>query len=483
MTTLIHRSALCALLIGATLAADTHAQWSTDSLSVSRNAAAAVASDGKAYFAGGRIGSNQSDVVDILDEASGTWSQATLSVPRSDIAAVAVGQYVLFAGGATSNTTSSEVVDVLDTQTMLWSTTTLSSARITAATCVGNKALFAGGYGGGMAAPVASDVVDIFDADLGAPGDAQAWSTATLSVPRGLLSATSAGDHALFAGGRDDVLTGGLHEYDTVDIYDDFTGLWSTATLSQARKYVAAVSVGAHAYFAGGGFASNVSDVVDVYDADTATWTSMTLSVPRERTAAAAVGNTVLFAGGFLPGGVTTAAVDVLDDTTQTWGPTESLSAGTGGLATTSVGSRACFAAGFGSSGVTDVVDVYTSPWEELGGGTTGAGGQPTLAGFGSFVAGTPVSLTLTDAPPAAPMLAWVSLGATPFPALGGTAHALPYALELLLSADGEGGAGLGTTWPVGIPTGTPLWFQFIVLDATAPPGLTLSNGLLATVP
>ena len=62
-------------------------------------------------------------------------------------------------------------------------------------------------------------------------------------------------------------------------------------------------------------------------------------------------------------------------------------------------------------------------------------------------------------------------------------ARAQPNAGQLLLVANGGGSAGGATTWPTGMPTGTQVWFQFVVQDASVPAGLTLSNGLVATTP
>ena len=52
----------------------------------------------------------------------------------------------------------------------------------------------------------------------------------------------------------------------TVDIYNDATGLWSTAKLSAARIWFAATSVGNVALFAGGSGPVFGSSLVDVYN-------------------------------------------------------------------------------------------------------------------------------------------------------------------------------------------------------------------------
>ena len=134
-------------------------------------------------------------------------------------------------------------------------------------------------------------------------------------------------------------------------------------------------------------------------------------------------------------------------------------------------------------SGAAYLFDFDTSGWLDLGGGTAGAGGQPTLVGEGTLLGGTPASLTLTQAPPGALMLSWISFAPTPFEALGGTVHALPYSSQRVWVADGLGQFAAATTWPAGLPACTEVWFQFVVEDAGSPSGLLLSNGLRATTP
>ena len=51
----------------------------------------------------------------------------------------------------------------------------------------------------------------------------------------------------------------------TVDIYDTASGTWSTATLSQGRQYLSAATAGNQVLFAGGSSSSGPSNVVDIY--------------------------------------------------------------------------------------------------------------------------------------------------------------------------------------------------------------------------
>jgi hypothetical protein len=131
---------------------------------------------------------------------------------------------------------------------------------------------------------------------------------------------------------------------------------------------------------------------------------------------------------------------------------------------------------------------VYKLPdplWTDLGGGTIGIAGTPSFLGTGSLVGGTLAQLTLTNAPPFAPLLMWVSFASVPVvsTSLGGTMHVFPPALQFLLFADGSGGISIPLTWPVSLPPSTKIWFQMLVVDPTSIPGITLSNGLLATTP
>ena len=348
----------CALVaLSALLAAPASAQWSTELLSVSRTSAAATSVGDLAFFAGGRAGNVAIATVDIYDDASGTWSTPTHlpAGPRNFLAATAVGHLVLFAGGAVSPTASTDIVEVYDTQTGTWlAPGALSGARFAvAAATIGTTAMFAGGAHGGPANVLAvSDVVDLYDSSLGLPSDPAAWSTMTLSRARGHMAAATVGGQVLFAGGIDLVAA-----HADVDVYDSSLGApsdpaaWTPATLSQARVLYGngSATVGARAYFGGGGVSANpptLSDVVDIYDAATGAWTATALSSPRTQVAATALGNTVLFAGGVNASLAASDVVDVYDADTGTFGPLAQLSIPRYESAAISVGGRAMFAGG-----------------------------------------------------------------------------------------------------------------------------------------
>ena len=79
--------------------------------------------------------------------------------------------------------------------------------------------------------------------------------------------------------------------------------------------------------------------------------------------------------------------------------------------------------------------------------------------------------------------MAWVSFNPTPVTALGGTIHTLPYNNQFLFNTSAAGTITLNTTWPVGVPPGAGIWFQFLIADSTSIHGIVPSNALKATTP
>ncbi len=138
-----------------------------------------------------------------------------------------------------------------------------------------------------------------------------------------------------------------------------------------------------------------------------------------------------------------------------------------------------------GSASSSGAAYVFDTPgtWTDLGGGSTGAASTPLLAGTGPLFSEASTTIALSDAPGHTLFLVWFSLAPTPFAALGGTVHAFPFANQFLFASDAAGGFSATLAWPSFIPSGTEVWFQCIVQDASTPAGLTLSNGLRATCP
>ena len=182
--------------------------------------------------------------------------------------------------------------------------------------------------------------------------------TATLSEARRSVAAVGVGDLALFAGGD-----ANGSRTDTVDIYNAVSREWTTATLSVARNAISVGSVGDTAIFAGGvrynpaidpDMSTYFSDAVDLYDSASGTWTTATLSRARVWMATVTVGDLVLLGGGSYwdPHVVASDIVDVYDASNGTWSTMSLPSAAGDDLTGLSVGGLALFADD-------DTVDVY----------------------------------------------------------------------------------------------------------------------------
>lgn len=121
--------------------------------------------------------------------------------------------------------------------------------------------------------------------------------------------------------------------------------------------------------------------------------------------------------------------------------------------------------------------------WTDLGGASVGINGKPALTAFGPLTAGSPVGLSLTAGPNSQPCLLWISLAPVPAPFFGGVLHVFPKNAQILLATNGAGGVAGQTTFPAGFPSGSELWFQFLMQDLSTVHGITLSNALRATTP
>ena len=123
---------------------------------------------------------------------------------------------------------------------------------------------------------------------------------------------------------------------------------------------------------------------------------------------------------------------------------------------------------------------TFTNPvFSSLGGGLGGTLGEPTLDGCGALTGGSTVTLTVDNALPASTcwLIAGLSLLGAPFK--GGTLVPNP---DLVLPLPtGSGAFSLPTLWPMGLPAGIPLWFQFWVSDPGGPKNLAATNGLTAS--
>jgi autotransporter-associated beta strand protein len=189
------------------------------------------------------------------------------------------------------------------------------------------------------------------------------WTTANLSQARYALSATSVDGQVFFAGG---VTANGVSN--VVDVYNTSTGTWSTANLSQPRENLAATSVGSDAFFAGGSTGSAESNVVDIYNSATGVWSTAVLSQARDQLAAASAGDQAVFAGGMTSGNTTSNTVDIYNVGTGVWSAA-TLSVARSDLAAASANGMIVFGGGITSalpdvhSSAVDIYNTNTSTW------------------------------------------------------------------------------------------------------------------------
>jgi len=125
----------------------------------------------------------------------------------------------------------------------------------------------------------------------------------------------------------------------------------------------------------------------------------------------------------------------------------------------------------------------FRALWPDLSGASPGIAGPPQLAGRGALLAGWPTAIALSDAPADTLYLAWLSFAPQPWQVLGGTLHAYPFQVQLLLTTDASGSSLLQFPWPAGIGPGITFTLQDIVLDPSVPGQLTLSNAVTAMTP
>lgn len=287
-----------------------YAGWTIDSLANYRTGMLSVNVNSKAVFTNGASW-------DIYDFASGNWSSGNFVMARTAMKMVANGGKVYIAGGwrgPYTNPVDVNNVEIYNDNTSSWSLLKLSQARtVGAAAAVGSKVILAGGY----RVLAYSAKVDVFDVNT------NVRTTAVLSQARTNIAVGVSGSKVVFAGGQKGQATMGvINSSDVVDIYDDNSGLWSTALLSSKRQDIAVAVCGGKILFAGGINMGNgrVSGQVDIYDAVNGSWTVATLSQPKYAMTPAVVGNKAYFFGGVVNGsGLLSQRVEIYDAVTGVW--------------------------------------------------------------------------------------------------------------------------------------------------------------------
>ncbi len=127
--------------------------------------------------------------------------------------------------------------------------------------------------------------------------------------------------------------------------------------------------------------------------------------------------------------------------------------------------------------------DSPPGAWTDLGHATSGALGEPHLAGTGNLCRSAPGSLVLSSARPGGSAFLVVGFSSLWHPFHGGLLIPAPDLVLAPLPIDAAGGHTLPFSFPIGVPEGLQLWFQDWIPDPAGPSGYASSNALLATVP
>jgi uncharacterized membrane protein len=137
----------------------------------------------------------------------------------------------------------------------------------------------------------------------------------------------------------------------------------------------------------------------------------------------------------------------------------------------------------FGWGGFIVDLPKPSSQWSNLLGGLPGINGVPKLVGNGALTAGSHGSVVLTKGKPSAPAALAVGLSAALLPFKQGVLVPHPNFLFGIPALSSAGSVSLSFTWPSGVPSGFQLWWQFMIKDAAAPAGVSLSNALESQTP
>ena len=170
-----------------------YTKYGTGSLSVTRRSTQASHVGNYVLFSGGLTGlsTNRSEV-DAFDSAMTRTTPASLSASRYSHCPASIGGYALFAGGVIGNNTVTNIVDAYDTSLTRTTAASLSTARYSfASTTNGDYALMGGGHN----YITGIDVVESYSTGL------THSVLAPLSVGRTSLMAASCAGFSLFAGG------------------------------------------------------------------------------------------------------------------------------------------------------------------------------------------------------------------------------------------------------------------------------------------
>ena len=122
-------------------------------------------------------------------------------------------------------------------------------------------------------------------------------------------------------------------------------------------------------------------------------------------------------------------------------------------------------------------------PWTDLGNGTGGLDGVPTLAGVGRLRPGEYFAFVAGKVRPGASGALIVGPSAVNVPILGVTLVPLPQFVFSNPVVPVHGGPVKSFRWPLGLPVGHEIFAQYVAIDSLGPQGLSASNAVVGRAP
>lgn len=134
---------------------------------------------------------------------------------------------------------------------------------------------------------------------------------------------------------------------------------------------------------------------------------------------------------------------------------------------------------------VLDNIKIETTggPFSDLGSGLAGSGGVPQMFGDGSLAGNSPTLIGLSNAAPNTVAFLGVGSVNVNVPFFGGNLIPSGDVAILPLATNNVGFLPYSFSWPDGLAPGADLFWQYWVVDASGPEGLTASNALVCTTP
>jgi hypothetical protein len=121
--------------------------------------------------------------------------------------------------------------------------------------------------------------------------------------------------------------------------------------------------------------------------------------------------------------------------------------------------------------------------FQDLGYALAGTQGDPLLSGVGDLSDNSPVELNLRSARPNTVGFLIIGLNRLDLPFKGGTVVPSFDVIVAGLPTDGNGDLFLADTWPSGIPSGTTIYFQYLIADPVGVKHMAFSNAVSGTTP